>query len=72
MTTSIFLRRDQAAAYLKEKFGVGTRQMLARLACAGGGPLYRKLGHYPVYTREDLDSWFTNRLSAPMASTSHA
>lgn len=65
-----FLRRDQAAAYLQENYGVYTPETLAKLACVGGGPKYRKLGRFPVYTPADLDMWALSRMSRPVVSTS--
>ena len=68
--SSEYLRRDQAAQYLQTRYGVGTRQTLAKLACTGGGPIFRKFGRYPVYTATDLDEWAAGRMSGPLASTS--
>lgn len=67
-----YLRREQAAEYLQSKFGVFTHQTLAKLACVGGGPRFRKFGRYPVYTVEDLDEWIAARMSAPFDSTAAA
>lgn len=64
-----YLRRDKAAAYLKERYGFGTTETLAKLACVGGGPRYRKLGRFPVYIASDLDEWAESRLSDPVCST---
>lgn len=69
-TIESFLRRADAAAYLKEQYGVGTTATLAKLACHGGGPLYRKLGRYPVYAAADLDAWAQSRISKKIGSTS--
>lgn len=65
-----FLRRDKAAHYLRENWGFGTVDTLATLATRGGGPRFRKMGRYPVYTREDLDNWAESRMSPPVSSTS--
>lgn len=67
---SDFLRRDKAAEYLQTNFGFGTIETLATLATRGGGPRFRKMGRYPVYTREDLDEWVKSRMSQPVSSTS--
>ncbi len=64
-----YLRRDRAAAYLQERYGIGSVDRLAKLAVYGGGPKFRKLGRYPVYTEADLDEWAESRLSQPVAST---
>lgn len=64
-----YLRRAEAARYLQERFGAYTAETLAKLACVGGGPLYRKMGAYPVYRPADLDAWAEARMSKPVAST---
>ena len=65
-----YLRRVQAADYLKHLFGAFTSETLAKLACTGGGPKFRKMGRFPVYTRVDLDDWAMSRMSPPVSSTS--
>jgi hypothetical protein len=65
-----YLRRREAARYLKDKYGYGSERGLAKLACIGGGPIFRKFGKYVVYDENDLDAWAQARLSAPMRSTS--
>jgi len=67
---SDFLRRDKAAEYLQTTWGFGTIETLATLATRGGGPKFRKMGRYPVYTREDLDDWVKSRMSQRVSSTS--
>ncbi|OHD05060.1 DNA-binding protein [Sphingopyxis sp. RIFCSPHIGHO2_12_FULL_65_19] len=70
MAEPAYLRRNQAADYLQERYGFGTTETLAKLACIGGGPRFRKLGRFPVYTADDLQAWADSRLSDPVASTS--
>lgn len=70
MDTPTYLRRHQAADYLQERYGFGTTESLAKLACVGGGPRFRKLGRFPVYTADDLQAWAESRLSDPVASNS--
>lgn len=65
-----YLRRAQAAEYLMSRFGVFTTETLAKLASVGGGPRFRKLGRFPVYTRADLDAWTNERMSPTVSSTS--
>jgi hypothetical protein len=66
-----FLRRKEAAAYLKEKYGFSSERALAKAACVGGGPEFHRLGSRTVvYTHEALDRWVMNRLSPPLHSTS--
>lgn len=65
-----YLRRDQAAEYLLKRFGAFTAETLAKLASTGGGPQFRKMGRFPVYTRSDLEAWASSRMSPPVSSTS--
>ena len=65
-----YLRRKQAAEYLQEHYGAYTNDTLAKLACVGGGPRFRKCGAYPLYTPEDLDAWAQSRMSDAVCSTS--
>jgi hypothetical protein len=65
-----YLRRKQAAEYLRSKFGHGAERTLAKLASLGGGPIYRKFGRIVVYEAADLDAWALGRLSKPLRSTS--
>ena len=69
---SEFLRRADAAAYLQERFGAYTKETLAKYAVVGGGPRFRLLGRFPVYTRDDLDAWAASRMSPPASSTAEA
>jgi hypothetical protein len=64
-----YLRRGRAAEYLLERYGAYTAETLAKLASIGGGPRFRKMGRFPVYTRDDLDAWANARMSAPVSST---
>lgn len=62
-------RREEAAEYLQGRGAPITRQALAKMAVIGGGPLFRKLGKFPLYAPGDLDAWITEKLSAPVRST---
>jgi len=64
-----YLRRRQAADYLISRYGAFTCETLAKLASVGGGPTFRKIGRFPVYTRADLDRWADRRMSPPVSST---
>ena len=71
MQLAQFLRRKQAGAYLREKYGVGSASTLAKLAVLGGGPPMTYMGsRIPVYTVEGLDTWALTKLSQPVRSTS--
>ena len=64
-------RRNEASAYLLEKYGLhrapGT---LAKLACLGGGPVMVYVGRYPTYPETGLDEYALSNISAPVRSTS--
>jgi hypothetical protein len=65
-----FLRRKDAAAYLKEHFGFGTASSLAKHAVFGNGPVFCKRGRIPLYRAVDLDAWARSQLTEPLRSTS--
>lgn len=66
-----YLRRRAAAEYLREKWGIPrSEKTLAKLACIGGGPVYRLWGRIPLYTTADLDAYAQAKLSGPVCSTS--
>jgi hypothetical protein len=65
-----YLRRKDAAAYLKAKYGFCSTGTLAKLATLGGGPEFQYLGNLPVYVEEKLDAWARAKLSRPIRSTS--
>lgn len=68
---SKFLRRHDAARYVREQWGQPcSTRWLAKLAVVGGGPIFRKAGRFPLYTTEDLDAWAESRLGKPQRSTS--
>lgn len=69
--TQVFLRRNDASAYVRERWKFPcSSAWLAKLAVIGGGPIYRKAGRYPIYATEDLDNWAQSRISGPLNSTS--
>ena len=65
-----YLRRRQAGEYLKDKFGFGSEKTLAKLACIGGGPEFRKAGTAALYEPAKLDEWALAKIGAPQSSTS--
>ena len=73
-TTEAFanvMRRADAARYLRKAYGFPcVTTTLAKYGCQGNGPVFRKAGKFPVYSRDDLDIWARSRLSQPMQSTS--
>ena len=59
-----YLDRREAAEYVESK-GLPLRwTTLQKFATVGGGPVYRRFGRKAVYTRQDLDAWIAQRLSA--------
>jgi hypothetical protein len=68
---SLFMRRADAARYIRENYGIPcAAPTLAKYACVGGGPVFRKAGKFPVYSRDDLDAWANQRTSQRVSSTS--
>jgi hypothetical protein len=65
-----FLRRKDAGGYLKNKYGFGAERTLAKLACLGGGPEYRKGGSTVLYEPAKLDEWALRKIGKPQRSTS--
>ena len=65
-----YLTRGQAAEYcIKQGLPVSPKT-LAKYACVGGGPKFRKFGTMRViYKVEDLDEWIERRLSKIFSST---
>jgi hypothetical protein len=65
------MRRADAARYIRETYGIPcVATTLAKYACIGTGPVFRKAGKFPVYSRDDLDAWARSRFSEPVQSTS--
>jgi hypothetical protein len=66
-----FLRRADAAQYIREAYSIPcVATTLAKYACTGGGPPFRKAGKFPIYSRADLDAWARQRLGILVRSTS--
>ena len=64
--------RKNAAAFLTERGFKTAPATLAKLACLGGGPLFRSFGRKPLYLAADLLAWAEARTSGPRRSTSEA
>jgi hypothetical protein len=65
------MRRAEAANYLRGAHGLPcSAATLAKYACRGGGPAFRKAGKFPIYSRDELDSWANQRLGELVHSTS--
>jgi len=66
--TETFLRRKDAAAYLKERFGFAAASTLAKCAVTGNGPEFCERGRIPLYRAADLDDWARPQLTGPIRS----
>jgi len=64
-----FLSRKEAGAFLKERFGFGSKKSLDKLAINGGGPEFQKAGRLALYTPEALPRWALSRIGPPQLST---
>ena len=66
-----YLRRDQAAQYVRSQYGFPcSTALLHKLASLGGGPVYRRANRVPLYARDDLDAWAEARISGPLRKAS--
>ena len=71
MPHTAYLRRRAAAEYLRETWGIPcSEKTLAKLACIGGGPAYRRYGRIPLHLTPDLDAYAECKLSKRVRSTS--
>jgi hypothetical protein len=69
--STMYLRRDYAAAYVRDRYGFPcSRSWLAKLAVHGGGPAFRKAGKFPIYAPSDLDEWASAKIGPRRSSTS--
>ena len=68
--TEQFLRRKDAAKYIRSRYGFCGLGTLEKLATMGGGPKFRKIGKAVIYDPADLDAWARSKMSAPVSSTS--
>jgi hypothetical protein len=71
MSETQYLRRDAAAAYLKEKYGFGAARTLAKGVVTGDTPKFYKAGRIVLYTRDALDEWARGKIGEPRTSTSN-
>jgi hypothetical protein len=60
------LRRRQAAAYVREHYGLSCSETyLEKLGSIGGGPLFYRVGRRVEYEPAHLDSWALSRIVGP-------
>jgi hypothetical protein len=65
------LRRNEAAAYIRDRYNLPCEaSSLRTLACKGTGPVYRKGSRFPLYDAADLDAWARSKLSPKVRSSS--
>jgi hypothetical protein len=65
------LDRREASEYLFDKHGIRrSPSTLAKLACVGGGPVFRKANRAVIYDPPALDTYAAEITSGPMRSTS--
>jgi len=69
---SRFMRRQEAAKYLKDTYGFGAYATLAKGVVTGDSPVFHKAGKVVLYTREALDAWALAKISGPLRSSSEA
>jgi hypothetical protein len=67
---TLILRRREAAEYLRGKGIPIASPTLAKLACLGGGPPFRKFGRAVLYEVADLNAWANQRMTSRRRSTS--
>ncbi len=72
MHSAQYMRRKEAAAYLKTTYGFGSVRSLAKGVVTGDSPVYQKANRIVLYTREALDAWATAKIGAPQKSSSAA
>ncbi|MBB1093880.1 hypothetical protein HUU61_21620 [Rhodopseudomonas palustris] len=57
------LRRDRAAAYLQERYGLRcSATTLKKYATVGGGPRFHRVNRTAIYPITELDRWATQKL----------
>jgi hypothetical protein len=67
------VRRSVAATYIETTYGIPVSpKTLAKWACIGGGPAFRKAGRIPLYPISGLDAWAQSKLGPLVRSTSEA
>jgi hypothetical protein len=65
-----YLGRKAAAQYITDNYFPCSPKTLAKLACVGGGPEFRKAGRIPIHEPLKLDVWARSRIGPPIRSTS--
>lgn len=60
-TETKLLTRPQAAAWLRERYHVGSKSWLAALSVKGEGPSFVIVGKQALYRPDDLAGWIEER-----------
>jgi hypothetical protein len=71
-STPRYLRRSDAAKYVRDRWGLPcAARTLAKIACvASDGPEMHYAGRVPLYTTESLDKWAMKKIGPARRSTS--
>ena len=64
------LTRPQAAAWLRERYHVGSKSWLAALSVKGQGPSFVIVGKQALYRPQDLAHWIEQRFFSEKPSSS--
>jgi hypothetical protein len=64
------LSRKEAAVFLTSLGYQTAHSTLAKLACIGGGPVFKLFSRKPLYSEKDLLAWVDARCTALKRSTS--
>lgn len=72
MHSAQFLRRSEAAKYLRDKYGFGSVRTLAKGVVTGDTPVYRKANRIVLYEPTALDDWALAKIGTPQKSSSDA
>jgi hypothetical protein len=59
-----YLSRVEAAEFIGLHGLPCSPRTLAKLACLGGGPSYRRYGRNAIYTEADLEQWMEAKLDS--------
>jgi|JI10StandDraft_1071094.scaffolds.fasta_scaffold13845_7 hypothetical protein len=63
-----YLTREEAAEFIGLHGLPCSPRTLAKLACLGGGPRYRRYGRNAIYTEADLEQWMEQKLDSGQPS----
>lgn len=62
-STSQNLRRESAAEYLRDRYGLRcSATTLKKYACRGGGPRFHRVNRTALYPLAELDRWAAQKM----------